>query len=162
LIPRFVFANLTCVPQSLASILVHLVFSTKDREPWLMDSHRDELHAYIGGTISNHDGVLLKAGSVTDHIHLLASHPRTMSPSEFVKEIKIASSKWLKQSDRRYAGFHWQSGYGIFSVSPSHRPDVEKYIATQAEHHRKVTFQDEYRRMLTKYEVEWDERYVWD
>ena len=76
----------------------HLVFSTKDREPWLLDSVRDDLHAYIGGTISNHDGVLLKAGSVLDHIHLLASHPRTMAPSEFVKEIKIASSKWLKQS----------------------------------------------------------------
>jgi putative transposase len=73
---------------------------------------------YIGGTISNHDGVLLKAGSVSDHIHLLISHPRTMSPADLVKEIKIASSKWIKDRDRRLAGFHWQSGYGMFSISP--------------------------------------------
>lgn len=162
MIPRLVSTNLTPVPQSLSSLLVHLVFSTKNREPWLTDSVRDELHAYIGGTISNERGVLLNAGSVSDHIHLLISHPRTIAPANLVETIKTASSKWIKDRDRRFAGFHWQSGYGIFSISPSHRPALEKYIAGQAEHHRKVTFQDEYRRMLKKNGIEWDERYVWD
>ncbi len=150
------------MPQSLASLLVHLVFSTKDREPWLTDAIRDELHAYIGGIVASTVGVLLRAGSVTDHIHLLISHPRTMSPADLVKEIKIGSSKWLKQRDKHFSGFHWQSGYGIFSISPSDRAALEKYIAGQAEHHRKATFKEEYRRLLTKYGVAWDEKYVWD
>lgn len=150
------------MPQSLASLLVHLVFSTKDREPWLTESIRDELHAYIGGVVAGAGGVLLRAGSVSDHIHLLISHPRTSSPADLVKEIKIASSKWLKQRDRRFAGFHWQAGYGIFSLSTSHRDALETYIANQADHHRKVGFQEEYRRMLQKNGIEWDEKYVWD
>ena len=79
-----------------------------------------------------------------------------------MKEIKIASSKWLKQRDRRFAGFHWQAGYGIFSLSTSHRDALETYIANQADHHRKVGFQEEYRRMLQKNGIEWDEKYVWD
>jgi len=150
------------VSQSLAQILVHLVFSTKNREPILDDSIHVELHAYIGGIIDNLDGALLKAGSVADHIHLLIAHPRTCAPAEMVQDIKTGSSKWLKLRGRGYATFHWQSGYGIFSVSPSHRPALETYLKRQAEHHRKVGFQDEYRRLLQKYGIKWDERYVWD
>lgn len=150
------------MPQSLAQILVHLVFSTKNREPVLEDDIRDELHAYIGGIVGNQSGTLLKSGSVADHIHLLIAHPRTCSPSDLVKEIKTGSSKWLKTKSQKYAGFHWQGGYGIFSISPAHRAAVEGYIANQAEHHRNVTFQEEYRRMLTKYGIQFDERYVWD
>ena len=154
--------NFKSMPQSLASILVHLVFSTKGREPWLADPFRDELHAYMGGTIANCGGVLFRAGSVADHIHLLLSHPRTMAPADLVQDIKTGSSKWLKRQAKGMAGFHWQGGYGMFSISPGHRAAVERYIAGQAVHHRKVTFQDEYRRLLTKYEVEWEEKYVWD
>jgi len=150
------------MPQSLAQILVHLVFSTKNREAVLGDDTRDELHAYIGGIVENQKGTLLKAGSVADHIHLLIAHPRTCAPSELVQEIKTGSSKWLKTKHRRYADFHWQAGYGIFSISPTHRPALEKYIGNQAEHHRKVTFQDENRRLMSKYGIEFDERYVWD
>jgi REP element-mobilizing transposase RayT len=150
------------MPQSLAQILVHLVFSTKNREALLADDIRDELHAYIGGIVENQKGTLLKAGSVADHIHLLIAHPRTCAPSELVQEIKTGSSKWLKTKASRYADFHWQSGYGIFSISPTHRPALEQYIANQAEHHRKVTFQQEYRRLLEKYGIQFDERYVWD
>ncbi len=150
------------MPQSLSSLLAHLVFSTKNREPWLADSIRDELHAYIGGIVGNVGGVLLRAGSVTDHIHLLISLPRTLSPSDLVKEIKVASSKWLKTRGAGFTGFHWQSGYGIFSISPSHREALEQYISGQAEHHKTVGFQEEYRKMLSKYGVEWDERHVWD
>lgn len=150
------------MPQSLSQILVHLVFSTKNREPILEDSIHIELHAYMGGIIKNLDGALLKAGSVADHVHLLIAHPRTCAPAELVQEIKTGSSKWLKTRGPRYAGFHWQNGYGIFSVSPSHRPAVEEYLEGQAEHHRKIGFQDEYRQLLQKYGIAWDERYVWD
>ena len=150
------------MPQSLSKILVHLVFSTKIREAWLSDDIRDQLHAYIGGIVENQQGTLLKAGSVADHIHLLIAHPRTCAPSELVQEIKTGSSKWLKTKSARYADFHWQSGYGIFSISPSHRMALEHYIANQAEHHHVSTFQEEYRRLLEKYDVQFDERYVWD
>jgi putative transposase len=100
------------VPQSLSSRLVHLVFSTKDREPMIHDDIRDELHAYIGGIAADCAGILLCAGSVEDHIHLLVSHPRTMTPADLVKEIKIVSSKWIEARDKRLAAFHWQGGYG--------------------------------------------------
>lgn len=152
------------MPQSLAQILVHLVFSTKNRERILENSIRSELHAYIGGIIANCDGVLLKAGSVSDHIHLLIAHPRTAAPANLVQEIKTGSSKWLKTGGSRYSKFHWQSGYGIFSVSPppSHRNAVESYLDRQDEHHRKVSFQDEYRKLLITYGIDCDERYVWD
>ncbi|MDF9833493.1 putative transposase [Ereboglobus sp. PH5-5] len=150
------------MPQSLAQILVHLVFSTKNRERLLADDIRDELHAYIGGIAENHRGALLKAGSVADHIHLLLAHPRTSSPARLVEEIKTGSSKWLKTQGTRYSNFHWQGGYRMFSVSPSHRAALESYIGNQAEHHRTVTFQEEYRRLLNKYEIQYDERYVWD
>ncbi|MEO5914518.1 MAG: IS200/IS605 family transposase [Luteolibacter sp.] len=148
--------------QSLAQILVHLVFSTKNRELCLGDDIRDELHAYIGGIVENHKGTLIRSGSVEDHIHLLIAHPRTSSPSDLVQDIKTGSSKWLKTKGESYSRFHWQGGYGMFSISPSHRPAVEEYISDQAEHHRKVTFQEEYRRLLNRYEIPFDERYVWD
>ncbi len=150
------------MPQSLAQIFVHVIFSTKNREPVLDDSIHPELHDYVGGIVKNLGGALLAAGSVADHIHLLISHPRTCAPAELVQEIKTGSSKWLKTRGPRYAAFHWQSGYGIFSVSPLHRVDVEKYLANQAEHHRVVSFQEEYRKLLRKYGIEFDERYVWD
>ncbi len=150
------------MPQSLAQILVHLVFSTKNREALLGDDIRDELHAYIGGIAEHQRGTLLKAGSVVDHIHLLIAHPRTCAPADLVQEIKTGSSKWLKTKSASYAHFHWQGGYGIFSISPAHRPALEKYIGNQAEHHRVVTFQDEFRNLLQKYGIDCDERYVWD
>jgi putative transposase len=106
------------MPQSLAQILVHLVFSTKNREPVLADDVRDELHAYIGGIVEHQKGTLLKAGSVADHVHLLIAHPRTCAPSALVQEIKTGSSKWLKSKGARYADFHWQGGYGFFRSVP--------------------------------------------
>jgi putative transposase len=150
------------MPQSLAKILVHLVFSTKNRQPWLVESLREDLHAYVGGIVEKLNGTLLKAGSVADHIHLLVALPRTCAPSELIQQIKIGSSKWMKTKGAQFAEFHWQSGYGMFSISPSHRVELESYIANQAEHHRTVTFQDEYRRLLKKYDLQFDENYVWD
>ena len=150
------------MPQSLAEILVHLVFSTKNREPVLEDDVRAELHSYIGGIVKNYEGVLLKAGSAADHIHLLISHPRTCAPAKLVQEVKTGSSKWMKMERQRYTAFHWQNGYGMFSVSPSHRRAVETYLENQGVRHRNVSFQEEYRQLLTKHGLSYDERYVWD
>ena len=150
------------MPQSLSQILVHLVFSTKNRQPLLSDEIRNELHAYIGGIIEIQKGNLLKAGSVVDHMHLLIAHPRTCAPADLVQEIKTGSSKWLKNKSPQFADFQWQSGYGIFSISPTHRLDLEQYLANQAEHHRKITFQEEYCHLLEKYGIQFDHRYLWD
>lgn len=150
------------MPQSLSQILVHVVFSTKHRERWLPDAVRPELHAYIGGIVRDVKGDLLAAASVEDHIHLLVAHPRTISPAGLVEEIKTGSSKWLETRPGVFHAFHWQNGYGVFSISPSHRSALEAYFAGQAEHHRRTTFQEEYRRMLAKYDIAFDERYVWD
>jgi putative transposase len=150
------------MPQSLAEILVHFVFSTKNRERFIPDAVRDDLHAYIGGILQQMSGVLLAAGSVEDHIHLLVGHPRTATPAEVVEAVKTGSSKWIKTKAPGLTKFAWQRGYGAFSISPSHRPALERYFASQREHHTRITFQDEYRRLLKKYNISYDERYVWD
>lgn len=150
------------MPQSLANILVHLVFSTQDRAPMLDDVWRDDLHAYIGGIVRRCGSDLLAANSVADHIHLLLPMPRTMSVADLVREVKTGATKWIQEKAPALARFHWQAGYGIFSVSPSHKEAVIQYIAVQQEHHRTVSFQDEYRRLLEKYGIQYDERYLWD
>ncbi len=151
------------MPQSLSNVLCHLVFSTKNREPFLDTDVHDDLHAYIGGIAHNLKSNLVKAGSVSDHLHLLVVQPRTISPADLIQEIKAGSSKWLKTRGARYHNFHWQNGYGYFSISPgSHQQALEAYFERQAEHHQDETFQEKYRRILTKYGIEWDERYVWD
>jgi REP element-mobilizing transposase RayT len=150
------------MPQSLSNILVHLVFSTKDRVPLLEDAWRDHLHGYVGGIIRRCDGDLIAANSVADHIHLLFALPRTMAVADLVREIKTGATKWIHEREHRLVGFHWQAGYGVFSVSPGHKQAVIAYIATQAEHHRTVSFRDEYLRLLEKYQIKYDEHYVWD
>lgn len=151
------------MPQSLAKILVHTVFSTKDRRPFLSDkSLREELHRYLGGILANHDCQPIIIGGVEDHVHILTALARTVTAAETVKEVKRGSSLWLKTKSPDLDGFAWQNGYGIFSVGFSQVETVRDYIAGQEEHHRKVSFQDEFRSFLRKYEIEFDERYVWD
>ncbi|MGQ0635765.1 MAG: IS200/IS605 family transposase [Planctomycetaceae bacterium] len=151
------------MPQSFAQIYLHVVFSTKGRTPYLQDrAIRDELHRYLGGTCNNLGCPVLRVGGVADHVHILCLLGRTITISDLVKELKRDSSQWLKTKGPALAEFYWQNGYGAFSVSPSHVEDVREYIAKQEEHHRVTTFQDEFRRLLKKYGVEWDERYVWD
>jgi REP element-mobilizing transposase RayT len=151
------------MPQSLAQIYLHIVFSTKDRRPFLQDkSIRDEAHNYLGGACNNLGCPVLRVGGVADHVHILCRLGRTLSVAELVKELKRVSSQWLKAKSPDLADFYWQNGYGAFSVSPGHVEALRAYIANQEEHHRQTTFQDEYRRLLTKYGLEWDERYVWD
>ena len=149
--------------QSLAKILVHAVFSTKDRRPYLRDKIlRDELHHYIGGILSQHDCQPLIVGGVEDHVHILATLARTVTAADMVKEVKRGSTLWLKTKAPDLHDFAWQGGYGVFSIGFSQLAAVRQYIAGQEEHHKKVSFQDELREFLKRYEVEFDERYVWD
>jgi putative transposase len=151
------------MPQSLAQIYLHIVFSTKERRPLLHDQTiRDELHRYLGGTCNNLDCPVLLVGGVADHVHILCRLGRTIAVADLVKELKRESSKWLKEKSPELADFYWQNGYGAFSVSPGHVEMLRVYIANQEEHHRALSFQDEFRRLLKKYGVQWDERYVWD
>jgi len=151
------------MPQSLAKILVHTVFSTKDRRPFLHDKPlREELHRYLGGILTNHDCQPIIIGGVEDHIHILSTLSRTFAAAEMVKEVKRGSSLWLKAKSPELPDFAWQRGYGIFSIGNSQVEDVRNYIAGQEAHHRKVSFQDEFRSFLKRYEIEFDERYVWD
>ena len=150
------------MPQSLSRVLIHTVFSTKNRAPLLRDPDlRDELHAYLGGCAKTIDCQPVGIGGTEDHVHLLTSLSRTVAISEFVKEIKRNSSLWAKEKEG-LRDFSWQSGYGCFSVSESQVLVVSRYIENQEEHHRKITFQDEYRELLRRHGEAWDERYVWD
>jgi putative transposase len=151
------------MPQSLAQVYLHLVFSTKDRRPLLQDNAiREELHKYLAGICNNLECPALQVGGVADHVHVLCRLGRTTSISGLIKELKVESSKWTKTKATTLAEFHWQNGYGAFSVSPGHVEALRQYIVNQEEHHKTETFQEEFRRLLTKYGLEWDERYVWD
>ena len=151
------------MPQSLAQIYLHLVFSTKGRQPFLGDREfRARVHAYLARTCHNLGAPSIKVGGIEDHVHLLCRMSKTGSVAELIRELKRDSSKWIKEQIESLHNFHWQSGYGAFSVSPGHVEPLQKYIETQEEHHRHESFQDEFRRLCQKYGVAIDERYVWD
>jgi putative transposase len=151
------------MPQSLAQIYLHIVFSTKNRQPFLQDSAiRDEAHKYFGGTCNKLGCPVLCVGGAADHVHVLCRFGRTLSVADLLKGLKQDSSIWLKTKGPAFADFYWQNGYGAFSVSPGHVDVLRGYLANQDEHHRTETFQEEFRRLLTKYGLQWDERYVWD
>ena len=150
------------MPQSLSAVYVHLVFSTKNRQPFLQDQGlRTDLHSFLGGTSKKLDCPPIIVGGVEDHIHLLSRFGRTVTQADWVKELKRVSNLWLK-NERGLMGFEWQGGYAAFSVSHSNLSAVKEYIVNQEEHHRKMSFQDEVRALFRKHEMEWDERYVWD
>lgn len=148
------------MPQFLASVMVHTVFSTKNREPLIPLEHAPKLHAYIQGILENIACPSIQIGGMPDHLHVLHLLSRTMPLSKVLEEVKRSSSKWRKEQG--LAGFSWQAGYGAFSVSQSQRDMVVRYIRNQPVHHRKLTFQEEYIRFLRRYNVQYDERYVWD
>jgi REP element-mobilizing transposase RayT len=151
------------MPQSLAKILVHAVFSTKERRPFLRDaSLREELHRYLGGILAHLDCQPIIVGGVEDHVHLLTCLSRTCPIAEMVKEVKRGSSLWIKHRESGLSDFAWQAGYGVFSVGFSQIEAVRRYVAEQDRHHRTYTFQDELRRLLERCQVAYDERYVWD
>jgi putative transposase len=150
------------MPQSLASVLIHLVFSTKHRRPFITPAIETELHKYMATVFRGCDSPALLIGGYEDHIHALFSLSRKWAIADVVEEVKTSSSKWIKTKGADFRQFHWQSGYGAFSVSQSNAAKVKNYIANQKEHHGKQSFQDELRQFLEKHGVEFDERYVWD
>ena len=151
------------MPQSLAQIYLHIVFSTKDRVPWLKrNALQHDVHAYLAATLNNMDCPCLIAGGVEDHVHILCRLGRQTTIANLVRDVKKACSSMLHDRNGALRDFHWQNGYGAFSISPSHVEALKRYIANQEEHHRRETFQDEFRRLLRKFAAEFDERYVWD
>ena len=150
------------MPQSLSKVIIHIIFSTKDREPWLDLAVRPRMHAYVATIcrVLNAEG--LRVGGLADHLHIVTTLPRTLSQADMVENLKTTSSKWIKALDSKYRNFYWQRGYGAFSVSPSQLDAVLEYVGNQEEHHRTRSFQEEYRDFLRKYGIEFDERYVWD
>jgi REP element-mobilizing transposase RayT len=150
------------MPQSLARLHVHLIFSTKNREPVLRDAVRDPLHRYMAEVLKNLGCPAMLINSVEDHVHILFELGRTVSVSKAVEDVKKHSSKWIKTQGREFDQFAWQAGYGAFAVSESNVGVVQEYIARQQEHHRKKSFQEEYRNFLNRHCLTFDERYVWD
>ncbi len=148
--------------QSLVKNLIHLVYSTKHREPLIPTEHLDGLFAYPAGVYKPGESPALIIGGVADHVHALFLLSKNHALKTIVEEVKKSSSKWMKQEGPRIENLYWQAGYGAFSVSQSNVEAVKNYIRNQPEHHRARTFQDELRALFTKHEVDFDERYVWD
>jgi len=145
--------------QSLAKTLIHLVFSTKGREPLINDDARTKLHAFIAGVLADIDSPAIRVGGTVDHVHVLFILSKTRALSDVVQEIKQSSSKWMKTYEN---DFYWQSGYGAFSVGESAIEALSAYIDGQVEHHHKATFEEEFRKLCAQYHVVIKEEYVWD
>jgi putative transposase len=150
------------VPQSLSQVIIHIVFSTKDRRPWLDQGIRPRIHAYLATVCRDCECEAYRIGGVADHVHIAARLARTVSQAALLEKMKKTSSAWIKEQSQQYSLFSWQNGYGGFSIGWSQLEDLTGYIEQQEEHHRTRTFQEEYRELLRKYHVQFDERYVWD
>ncbi len=148
--------------QSLAKIYIHAIFSTKHRAPLIAEDWSGELFQVLGGIVKKIDCMPILVGGVEDHVHLLFQLARTTTIAQVIGTIKSNSSAWVNQTCGLPEPFHWQSGYGAFSVSQSNVDAVCEYIRNQKEHHSKQSFQDEFREWLRRYGIEWDEQYVWD
>lgn len=154
------------MPSSLTNLLYHVVFSTKGRQPEIVQGFMEDLYAYIGGIIRSEKGKMIEIGGTSNHVHILARFSPAISVSEMLKMIKGNSSRWVNKSGKRPTRFAWQKGYGAFSVSESGCESgceaVVNYIRNQEAHHRKMTFKEEFKLLLDKHQVEYDEEYLWD
>ena len=150
------------MPQSLSSVLVHLVFSTKHRQPWIDQDTGDKLYAYLAGVFRGCGSPAIEIGGYDDYIHVVFTLSRTWTIAAVAEEVKKCSSKWMKTQGTNHSRFQWQSGYAAFSIGRSQLPTLTNYIARQREHHGQWGFKDELRILLAKYEVSYDEKYVWD
>lgn len=147
---------------TFSSLLAHVIFSTKNRAPLIDDELEPNLHAYIGGIIRELDAKALAIGGTVDHVHMLIRLPPKLSASELMRVVKTNSSRWVHESGTTRTSFAWQTGYGVFSVSESNREAVIRYIAGQKEHHRSMSFEEEYLAFLNRHGIEYDERFVTD
>jgi len=148
--------------QSLVKNYIHIIFSTKNREPLISGSYEAELHNVLGTICKNHECQPINIGGYTDHVHILCMLSKKITLITLLEKVKGQSSKWMKNQDESLTNFYWQNGYGAFSVSPRDVEKVAAYISNQHEHHSKQSFQDEYRSILKRYDAEYDERYIWD
>lgn len=149
------------MPQSLAKNTIHLVFSTKGRRTWLKNEVRPRLFAYLAGIFEQWESPAIVIGGHDDHVHALFLLSKNYALAKVVEEVKKGSSKWMKTQGKEMADFSWQNGYGAFSVSESNIAEVRKYIERQAEHHHRMTFQDELRQLFARHGIQVDERYLW-
>ena len=145
--------------RTFTNLLTHVIFSTKDREPWIQSEIRSELHAYLGGLTRELKGKAYGVNGTNDHVHMLLSLPPNISTSDALRFIKSNSSGWVRAKGKR--PFAWQLGYAAFSVSKSNVAQVLKYVANQEQHHRRVTFKDELVDFLGKHQIVYDQRYIW-
>jgi len=150
------------MPQSLSLVVIHIIFSTKDRQPFLDTITRPKLHAYLATVARNTGCESYRVSGVEDHVHLAVRLSRTITIAELIELLKTSSSKWIKTQTAELAEFSWQRGYGCFSVGPTDLDSLCDYIDKQPEHHRTRTFQEEFRMFLKKYGVEYNEACVWD
>jgi len=141
--------------------LAHIVWATARREPLIRRSWRDRLHAFIGGVLENKKAKLIAAGGIEDHMHVLASLPATMSLAQAASAMKANSSRWIHENVPQCKGFEWQAGYAAFSVSKSAEPRLKAYILGQEEHHKKWQFTDEFKALLERHGIPYEERYLW-
>jgi len=147
--------------QTLTKLLVHVVFSTKHRAPLITAGVTDELHKYLCGISRNHESPALAVGGMPDHVHLLISQSNNIAVAPLLQNLKKDSSKWIKTKGADFADFAWQEGYGAFTIGESQIPALTRYIDNQANHHPTLSFQDEFRAILKKYNVPFDEQYIW-
>ncbi len=152
------------MPQSIAKVVIHIVFSTKGRKPWLRSNDlRNELFAYMATILRNNvDSPAILINGVEDHVHALCLLSRKFAIMKVIQEAKTETSKWLKKQSEETSNFTWQAGYGAFSVSESNILRVKEYIQNQEEHHRRMTFQDEFRELCKRHGIKLDEQYAWD
>jgi REP-associated tyrosine transposase len=146
--------------QSFVKFYVHIVFHTKNNRNHIHDDVQDELYSYFGGILKNLKSIPISIGGTSDHVHILCTLPKTMSPADLAEEVKKSSSKWIKTKGSRYASFYWQNGYGGFSVSSFHTEVLKNYIANQKQHHQKTSFMEEYKKLLDENGVDYDEKYL--
>ena len=149
------------MPQSFSALHCHVIFSTKHRQPQITSELQPRLFEYMGGILRSNSSALIAAGGVPDHVHLLISLGRTLSIADAIRLIKTNSSGWVHR-ELQFSDFQWQNGYGAFAVSYSNIDQVKTYLKNQEQHHRTLSFQDEFREFLRRHNLEWDERYVWD
>jgi REP element-mobilizing transposase RayT len=150
------------MPQSLAKILVHIVFSTKNRQPLIDPAIEPQLHSYMATVFRSLESPVLLIGGTNDHVHSLCSLSRNYAMKELLQEVKRSTSKWAKTKGAAYRNFYWQDGYGAFSIGESGVAKLKRYILGQKTHHHTVSFQDEMRKFFKLYKMDYDERYVWD
>ena len=150
------------MPQSLVSLLVHVVFSTKHRAALIAPEIEADLFAFMAGVLKNYDSRLLAANGTANHVHLLISQSKNAALSHLIQELKKSTSKWIKARDTKFKNFQWQAGYGAFSIGESNVPALKQYIARQKEKHQRKSFENEMVEFLRKYGIVFDEKYMWD